>query len=94
MKTNDKDPKEIRLLPKGCNPQPIRMGLKPGIERLIFLVGYLALLFLMGLLIFGEAVEKRSNQDNLLIDKPVDQTSPPLPDFKDSETIRRWDRLK
>jgi hypothetical protein len=95
MKKGKKDPNEIRLVPKGCNPNPLRLGLRSVLETFVLVIGYAVLALLLGILISGEVIENNARKKaHAVLEDPTGPTIPSLPNFDDSELSRRWDRLK
>ncbi len=95
MKKRVKDPNEVRLFPKGCNPNPLRIGFRSVLESFILILGYVVLALLLGILICGEVIENNARKKaHPELEDPTQVTIPAVPNFNDSEFSRRWDRFK
>jgi hypothetical protein len=94
MRKGRKDPREIRLVPKGCNPNPLRLGVRSVLETFILIIGYAVLALLLGILICGEVIENNARKKTGAgLEDPTQVTIPTIPTFDDSEFNRRWDKL-
>jgi hypothetical protein len=95
MKKMSKDPNEIRLVPKGCNSNPLRIGFRSVLETFVLILGYAVLALLLGILICGEVIENNARKKaHVDLEDPTQITIPSAPNFDDSEFSRRWDRLQ
>jgi hypothetical protein len=95
MKKGRDDLNEVRFVPKGCNPNPLRLGFRSVLESFVLILGYVVLALLLGILICGEVIENNAKKKaHPELEDPTQVTIPSVPDFNDSEFNRRWDRFQ